>query len=95
MVYKFYPITGIAAGKGPNGEVPLRQDIEVWSSKPENRTQVVLFLKALKRLQDVPPENRDSFFQIAGIASALYLISLTLGLIVPARNPWHAVHFMG
>ncbi|BCS28231.1 uncharacterized protein APUU_61279S [Aspergillus puulaauensis] len=67
MVYKFYPITGIAGGKGPNGEVPLRQDIEVWSLQPENRMQVVLFLKALKRLQDVPPENRDSFFQIAGI----------------------------
>ncbi|KAL4785045.1 hypothetical protein BJX76DRAFT_367191 [Aspergillus varians] len=65
--YKFYPITGIAAGKGPNGEVPVRQDIEVWSLKPENRTQVVLFLKALKRLQEVPPEDRDSFFQIAGI----------------------------
>jgi tyrosinase len=67
MVYKYYPITGIRAGKGPNGELPLRQDIDVWSSKPENRVQVVLFLKALKRLQDVPPENRDSFFQIAGM----------------------------
>ncbi|CEL03900.1 hypothetical protein ASPCAL05038 [Aspergillus calidoustus] len=67
MVYKYYPITGIAAGKGPNGEVPQRQEIDAWSSKPENRTQVVLFVKALKRLQEVPPENRDSFFQIAGI----------------------------
>jgi hypothetical protein len=69
MVYKYYPITGIRAGKGPNGELPQRQDIDVWSSKPENRVQVVLFLKALKRLQDVPPENRDSFFQIAGMPS--------------------------
>ncbi|KAL6236483.1 hypothetical protein BDW75DRAFT_250041 [Aspergillus navahoensis] len=67
MVYKYYPITGIAAGKGPNGELPQRQDIDAWSSKPENRIQVVLFLKALKRLQEVPPEDRDSFFQIAGI----------------------------
>ncbi|KAL5342248.1 hypothetical protein BJX70DRAFT_357265 [Aspergillus crustosus] len=67
MVYKYYPITGIAAGKGPNGEPPQRQEIDEWSSKPANRTQVVLFLKALKRLQEVPPDNRDSFFQIAGI----------------------------
>ncbi|KAL4861988.1 hypothetical protein BDV12DRAFT_179541 [Aspergillus spectabilis] len=67
MVYKYYPITGIAAGKGPNGELPQRQEIDEWSSKPANRTQVVLFLKALKRLQEVPPDNRDSFFQIAGI----------------------------
>jgi hypothetical protein len=71
MVYKYYPITGIAAGKGPNGEVPQRQEIDAWSSKPENRTQVVLFLKALKRLQEVPPENRDSFFQIAGMFSSI------------------------
>ncbi|KAL3471608.1 hypothetical protein BJX99DRAFT_266607 [Aspergillus californicus] len=67
MVYKYYPITGISAGKGPDGELPLRQEIDEWSSKPENRTQVVLFLKALKRFQEVPPDNRDSFFQIAGI----------------------------
>ncbi|KAL2825783.1 hypothetical protein BDW59DRAFT_145909 [Aspergillus cavernicola] len=67
MVYKYYPIKGISAGKGPNGEVPLRQEIDEWSSRPQNRTQVVLFLKALKRLQEVPPENRNSFFQIAGI----------------------------
>jgi hypothetical protein len=71
MVYKYYPITGIAAGKGPNGEVPQRQEIDAWSSKPENRTQVVLFLKALTRLQEVPPENRDSFFQIAGMFSSI------------------------
>jgi hypothetical protein len=71
MVYKYYPITGIAGGKGPNGEVPQRQEIDAWSSKPENRTQVVLFLKALKRLQEVPPENRDSFFQIAGMFSRI------------------------
>ncbi|KAL4924110.1 tyrosinase [Aspergillus undulatus] len=67
MVYKYYAIKGISAGKGPNGEVPQRQEIDAWSSKPENRTQVVLFLKALRRLQDVPPGDRDSFFQIAGI----------------------------
>jgi hypothetical protein len=67
MVYKYYPITGITAGKGPNGELPQRQEIDEWSAKPANRTQVVLFLKALKRLQEVPPDNRDSFFQIAGI----------------------------
>lgn len=66
MTYKYYPITGIPAGRGPNGEVPLRQEIDDWSQKPENATQVILFLLALRRFQDIPPDRRESFFQIAG-----------------------------
>lgn len=66
-----YPITGIHAGKGANGSVPARQEITEWSSKPENSTQVNLYLLALRRLQDKPPAERDSWFQIAGKMAAL------------------------
>jgi hypothetical protein len=64
--YEYYPITGIQVGRGPDGSVPLRQEITEWSSKPENSKQVNLYLLALRRLQDVPPTERDSWFQIAG-----------------------------
>ncbi|PGG97210.1 hypothetical protein AJ79_09293 [Helicocarpus griseus UAMH5409] len=84
MAYSYYPIVGISAGKDPNGQVPLRQDIDNWSMDRENRTQIVLFLKALKQLHDIPPGERDSFFQIAGLkifpsfASVLeYMVCLT------------------
>ena len=66
MSYRHYPITGIKAGLGPSGRLPLRQNIDEWSGKEENKAQVVLYLLALKRLQDMPPDQRDSFFQIAG-----------------------------
>lgn len=66
MSYKHYPIVGIKAGWGPDGKRPLRQNIDEWYQKEENTAQVVLFLLALKRLQDMPPDQRDSFFQIAG-----------------------------
>ncbi|KAK8108340.1 uncharacterized protein PG998_010353 [Apiospora kogelbergensis] len=67
--YEYYAITGIKAGWGLDGpgSVPTRQEINEWSSKAENEKQVNLFLLALRRLQDVPPDSRDSFFQIAGI----------------------------
>lgn len=61
-----YIITGIKAGCSPNGAVPVRQEIDDWSSKEENHKQVNLFLLALRRFQDVPPRERDSFFQVAG-----------------------------
>lgn len=61
-----YIITGIKAGTGPDGAVPVRQEIDAWSSKAENQRQVNLFLLALRRYQDIPPCERDSFFQVAG-----------------------------
>ena len=61
-----YIITGIKAGSGPNGAVPIRQEIDAWSLKAENQRQVNLFLLALRRYQDIPPSERDSFFQVAG-----------------------------
>ncbi|KAK8131364.1 hypothetical protein PG984_007802 [Apiospora sp. TS-2023a] len=72
--YAHYAVTGIKAGWGLDGpgSVPVRQEIDEWSSKAENEKQVDLFLQALRRLQDVPPAERDSFFQIAGIHGMPY-----------------------
>ncbi|KAI0451980.1 tyrosinase [Xylaria acuta] len=69
MSYKYYPITGIKDGWGPGGKVPVRRDFDEWSTSkdPTDKTQFILYLLALKRLQAVDPANRDSYFQIAGI----------------------------
>jgi hypothetical protein len=66
MVYKYYPITGIKTNRGPNGEVPIRQEITDWSKDKKNETQINLFLQALRRFQAVSPDRRESYFQIAG-----------------------------
>lgn len=78
MSYKYYPITGIKAGRGPDGKLPLRQNIDEWSGKEENKAQVVLFLLALKRLQDMPPDQRESFFQIAGKNQNFFFVGYSL-----------------
>ena len=68
----YYPITGIPvratkeAQQGPNRKVPVRQNIDEWSSDPENAKQVKLFVMALDRFQKVDPAKRESYFQIAG-----------------------------
>ncbi|KAI0466683.1 tyrosinase [Xylaria cf. heliscus] len=69
MSYKYYPITGIKEGWGPNGKVPVRRDFDEWSKSkdPTDKIQFILYILALKRLQAVDPANRDSYFQIAGI----------------------------
>ncbi|KAI0444390.1 tyrosinase [Xylaria telfairii] len=69
MSYKYYPITGIKEGWGPNGKVPVRRDFDEWSMSkdPTDKIQFILYLLALKGLQAVDPANRDSYFQIAGI----------------------------
>lgn len=68
MVYQYYPIQGIKDGLGPNGKVPVRRDFDEWSNSkdPVDKTQFILYLLALQRLQAVDPANRDSYFQIAG-----------------------------
>lgn len=68
MSYKYYPITGIKEGLGPNGKVPVRREIDDLSTSkdPTDKIQFILYLLALKGLQDVDPADRDSYFQIAG-----------------------------
>lgn len=68
MAYRYYPITGIKEGWGPDGRVPVRRDFNEWteSTNPRDRIQVILYLLALKRFQGISPEKRESYFQIAG-----------------------------
>ena len=69
----YYPIQGISvkgvekANITAKTPVPLRQNIDTWSSDPANEKQVKLFVAALDRFQKIDPRDRDSYFQIAGI----------------------------
>lgn len=66
----YYPITGIKAGFGPCGEVPMRMEIDaLWNSEnPVHVNQVALYILALKRFQAMPYIEKLSYFQIAGAA---------------------------
>lgn len=68
MAYKFYAITGIKEGRGPDGQVPIRRDFDEWTQSTDSKDviQVKLYLLALKQFQSISPEKRDSYFQIAG-----------------------------
>lgn len=65
---KYYAITGIQKGRGPNGSVPFRREVdEWWFSKEKNDLyQRSLFVYALHQFQQMDPKDRDSYFQIAG-----------------------------
>jgi hypothetical protein len=70
--YEYYPIAGIPVpdsdpSAGINREVPVRQDIDEWSTNQRNKRQVDLFILALEKLQKKDPKERLSYFQIAGI----------------------------
>ena len=63
-----YPITGIRAGWGPNNAVPARREIDEWytSSDPQDKDQVNLYIQALINFQNIPADEKLSFFQVAG-----------------------------
>ncbi|KAL4861797.1 hypothetical protein BDV12DRAFT_203650 [Aspergillus spectabilis] len=71
--WEYYPISGVPVKTadnvppGPDVKVPLRKNIDEWSSDPANDKQVKLFVMALDRFQKIDPLDRDSYFQIAGI----------------------------
>lgn len=78
--YEYYPIVGIPVpdtdsdkripvpdSGGMNKMVPVRQDIDEWSTNQRNRRQVDLFILALEKLQKKDPNERLSYFQLAGI----------------------------
>lgn len=74
MSYKYYPVTGIKTGWGTKGDVPLRQEFSAWSLDKKNKEQLILFILALRRFQNIPPAARDSYFQIAGVLSSSRLL---------------------
>jgi hypothetical protein len=67
-----YPITGIRAGWGPNDAVPARREIDEWytSSDPRDKDQVNLYIQALINFQNIPVDEKLSFFQVAGKQSS-------------------------
>ncbi|KZS88975.1 Di-copper centre-containing protein [Sistotremastrum niveocremeum HHB9708] len=60
-----YAITGIPVP--PNTPIPIRREIHEWASNDENKEQVALFLLAFERFQRIKPEEKLSYFKIAGI----------------------------
>jgi tyrosinase len=63
-----YPITGIRACWGPNNAVPARREIDEWytSSDRQDNDQVNLYIQALINFQNIPADEKLSFFQVAG-----------------------------
>ncbi|KAL2846033.1 hypothetical protein BJX68DRAFT_268890 [Aspergillus pseudodeflectus] len=72
--HRYYPIQGIKDGLSPDGQVPIRREINEWieSKDQADRDQVVLFVLALDYFQQMDPKDRDSYFQIAGIHGMPY-----------------------
>ncbi|XHG02772.1 hypothetical protein AWENTII_006104 [Aspergillus wentii] len=66
----YYLITGIPVKNepkvGPYKKVGVRQNIDQWSSNPDNEIQVHLFVMALYRFQRIDPWDKLSYFQVAG-----------------------------
>ncbi|KAJ3523968.1 hypothetical protein NM688_g8640 [Phlebia brevispora] len=65
-----YPIVGIQDGIGPDGERPLRYEINKFVDPKHNpyaKDQLNLFLLALEKIQAMSHTERLSWFQIAGI----------------------------
>ncbi|CAG8971787.1 hypothetical protein HYALB_00001896 [Hymenoscyphus albidus] len=64
-----YAITGIQAGKGPNGSVPLRREVDEWwfSSDRNDLYQRSLFIYALTEFMKIDPNDIKSYFAVAGI----------------------------
>lgn len=67
------PIKGIQTGRGPNGELPIRREIDEWwfSKDPNDLNQRSLFIYALaefqkKGLKDPKKGDDESYFSIAG-----------------------------
>lgn len=64
-----YPIVGIQTGRGKNGEVPVKMEVDDWwgSKDPIHLNQQTLLFTALTKMYEASPHDRLSFYQIAGI----------------------------
>ena len=64
-----YAITGIEAGGGPNGQVPVRRDVDEWwlSQDVVDVNQKSLMIQAMTIFQNMDVNDKLSYFQIAGI----------------------------
>ena len=68
MVGSFYPINGIREGRGPNGEIPVRMEIDDWwlSKEKIHLNQHTLAFTALNKMYLMSPHDKLSYYQIAG-----------------------------
>ena len=65
MMSNFYNITGVSVA--PGKPTPNRYEVSAWATDtPETSIQVSLFVRALQKSYDMPYEQRESYFQIAG-----------------------------
>ncbi|EPE28797.1 Di-copper centre-containing [Glarea lozoyensis ATCC 20868] len=64
-----YAITGIQKCLGPGEQVPIRRELDEWWFAKDKNTlyQKSLFVYALNEFKSMNPNERDSYFQIAGI----------------------------
>src|SRR4051794_35492297 len=64
-----YAITGIQKCLGPGEQVPLRRELDEWWFAKDKNTlyQKSLFVYALNEFKAMNPNDRDSYFQIAGM----------------------------
>lgn len=63
-------ITGVPTARGADGSVPVRREIrELRANSPE---QYNLFMLGLRMMQQMPPQNLTSYYQIAGIHGMPY-----------------------
>lgn len=76
------PITGIQTGRGPNGELPIRREIDEWwfSKDINDLNQRSLFIYAINAIQQrgLAPEKSDdrSYLSIAGMINLAQLLFL-------------------
>lgn len=65
-----YAIKGIQAGRGPNGQLPIRREIDEWWFSPERNdvNQRSLFIYALNNFQKRGLNKNDdlSYLDVAG-----------------------------
>lgn len=69
MVGSYYPITGIREGRGPNGELPIRMEVDDWwlSKEKIHINQHTLAFTALNKMYLMSPHDKLSYYQIAGM----------------------------
>lgn len=75
--YSTYPITGIQYGL-PDieipGRVPLRVEADEFFANDEYAIQRSLFLLAMVQFKAMPPDQKESYFQIAGTLKYAYCV---------------------
>ena len=102
----YYPIVGIQDGLDPDKEkvlrkVGIRMDLDDWFTSKDlvHQNQRALFFPAFKKFTEMKPEEKFSFFQIAGVYALLSCVLLLAKHIrypgihcYPIGVPWDEPH---